>query len=95
MSSNFETDKASLERIPLNILSNGPGYILIWVTIILAGSSCFYLPSSISGIVFFGLILALLSYEYWRPERYLHEAARTGDIEAIKKYLKKRWKYQY
>ncbi|MEO0844271.1 MAG: ankyrin repeat domain-containing protein [Cyanobacteria bacterium J06643_5] len=78
-----------LKRIPLNILSNGIGYTFMWIIIILLTGSYKYFSSPISEIIACGLILGLVTYGYWKPEGYLHQAAGTSNIEDIKKYLEK------
>ncbi len=77
------------KRIFENILSNGVGYTLIWVGMVLAGMTYVYLPSQFSNLGFIGVVILFLTYNYWSPESYLHRAVKKSDIEAVKKYLEK------
>jgi ankyrin repeat protein len=56
----------------------------------LSANTYTYFPPPYS-IVQFGVVLtALATYNWWRPERPLHEAAKVGDLEAVRNAVKRK-----
>jgi hypothetical protein len=56
-----------------NILSNGPAYTLMWIGMILSPTIYTYLPAPISHFAFCCVVAIFLTYNYWRPEKKLHD----------------------
>ena len=95
MNNNDESQRRSqrqherAERMFENILSNGLGYTLMWIGMIHSPIVYTYLPAPFSHIAFCCVVIMFFTYDSWRPEKKLHDAAQFGNIEAFKHYLKK------
>jgi ankyrin repeat protein len=86
---NQQPTSPTFDRMFKNILSNGPFYTAMWAGLLLTASTYLYLPARFSSVIGSLLIISLLNYDKWRPERKPHDAVKNGDITYVESYLKK------
>lgn len=86
---NQPTTSSTFDQMFKNILSNGPFYTAMWAGILFTAATYLYLPARFSSIIGSLLIIGLLNYHKWRPERKLHDAVKNDGITFLESYLKK------
>jgi ankyrin repeat protein len=83
----MSAEKEGQESVLKHFLESGSTYIIQIVFIALAAQTYSRTPLPYSMLQLGFVIVAAFTWEWWRPERALHDAVKKDNIEAVRKAL--------